>query len=145
MVRPALHLPRVHCLSGPALPAKTKEVIYLSVGTNKLATTPLPFLLEVARERGLPDVISADHGPESALLLFVNIEGKKLKELESGMAIERPAFHFCQSVHNQSVEKFWIETNSRITALVKVRGNACYDLSYTHVRRSGSWTQAACP
>ncbi len=62
-----------------------------------------------------------DHGAESFLLSFINHETMLVWEQSTGQVATEPAFLFTQSVHNQPVEKFWCEPNSRITRPMLVR------------------------
>jgi hypothetical protein len=89
--------------------------MWLNVHTSKRPEVILPFYLGAAEKHGCPDVIVADHGPESALIAYVNLVAKRDWEQSSGQAVDRPAVHWTKSVHNQPVEKFWIEPNTRIT------------------------------
>ena len=96
-------------------------MIYLHVHTDKLATTILPFFLTAAEFYGCPDVVVSDHGAESFLIQYVNHIAKLEWQVSTGREQEREAFHHTQSVHNQPVEKFWVEPNVRITHPFLVR------------------------
>lgn len=99
--------------------------MYLGVITNKLAPSVVPFFPKACRENGCPNLITSDLGFESAVVLHINHHAMLKWERDTGMVSERPAFHFCKSVNNQTVEQFWIETNVRIRTPTLVRKFRC--------------------
>ncbi len=109
--------------------AFTKRVIYLQVQTDKLAITVLRHFLAMASALGCPDVVVCDYGMESALICYVMVKARlewaRTAPPEAVAAVPEQPFHPTKSVHNQPVEKFWIEPNARVTGPITVRRRAC--------------------